>query len=63
MKRKDGTIFPVEVSSRVIGVDGIRSIRSSSRLGSGRIVVEFVTSRDIDQAAGGSPRSLMTAAR
>ena len=35
----------------ISGVDGIRSIRSSSRLGRGRIVVEFVTSRDIDQAA------------
>ena len=33
----------------ISGVDGIRSIRSSSRLGRGRIVVEFVTSRDIDQ--------------
>ncbi|EWY41689.1 multidrug transporter [Skermanella stibiiresistens SB22] len=35
----------------ISGVDGIRSIRSSSRIGRGRIVVEFVTSRDIDQAA------------
>ncbi|QQP88244.1 efflux RND transporter permease subunit [Skermanella sp. TT6] len=39
------------IEGGISGVDGIRSIRSSSRLGRGRIVVEFVTTRDIDQAA------------
>ncbi|WP_158044344.1 efflux RND transporter permease subunit [Skermanella pratensis] len=39
------------IEGGISSVDGIRSISSSSRLGRGRIVVEFITSRDIDQAA------------
>lgn len=39
------------IEGAISGVDGIRSITSSSRLGRGRTVVEFETTRDIDEAA------------
>lgn len=39
------------VEGAISGVEGVRSITSSSRLGQGRTVVEFVTGRDIDAAA------------
>jgi len=39
------------LEAAISGVDGIDSITSSSRLGRGRIVIEFSTSRNIDEAA------------
>ncbi|MFA7429772.1 MAG: efflux RND transporter permease subunit [Rhodospirillaceae bacterium] len=39
------------IEGAISGVDGIRSITSSSRLGRGRTVIEFESTRNIDEAA------------